>query len=122
MFKPNRCHKIQGLVRELGVVVEQPLGHELAHMGQRTKQVGVEQFAAKRAVEAFNVGVLERLAGPNPVQGNALRLSPFAQARADEFGAIVRAQLRGSAMALNQARQHLHHAGSRQGKIDFDAQ
>lgn len=70
-------------------------------MVQRAKQVGVEQFSAKRAVEAFDVGILGRLAGLNPVQGNALRLAPFAQARADGFGAIVLTQLRRPAMALN---------------------
>jgi hypothetical protein len=51
----------------LGVIVVPPLVDQLAHKGQRAKQVGVEQFAAKRAVEALDVGMLRRLAGLNLV-------------------------------------------------------
>lgn len=106
----------------LGIVVEHPFVHELAHVGQRAKQVGVEEFAPKRAVEAFDIGVLRRLAGLNPVQSNALLLTPFPQTGANKFRSIVGAQLHGSTMALDQARQGLHHPGGRQGEIDFDAQ
>jgi hypothetical protein len=95
----------------LDVVVKHPFIHELAHMGQRAKQVGVEQFAAKRAVEAFDIGILSQLAGLNLVQDNAMLLKPLAQTGTDKFGSVVRAQLRGAAMALDQACEHLHHAG-----------
>ena len=53
----------------------------------------VEQFTAKRDVEAFDVGILRRLAGLNPVQGNALGLVPLAQPSAVQLQAIIRAQL-----------------------------
>jgi hypothetical protein len=65
VFKLDRSHKIQGLVRSLGVVVEHPLLHEMAHMGQRAEQVSVEQLVAKQAVKAFDIGVLRRLTGLN---------------------------------------------------------
>ena len=71
MFKFDGGHEIQGLVRLLGVVVKYPLVHQLAHMGQRVEQVGVEQFAAKRAVEASDVDILRRFAGLNPVQSDS---------------------------------------------------
>lgn len=109
-------------MRPLGVVVEHPLVHQLAHVGQRAKQVGVEQLAAKLAVKAFYVSVLGRIVGLNPVQGDALRLTPLGQPGTDEPGAIVRAQLRGPAVVLDQARQHPHHPGGGQREIDFDAE
>ncbi len=59
LFKFEWSHKIQDLVGPLRVVTVPPLVHQLAHVGQRAKQVGVEQFTAKRAVEtqAFCVGL-----------------------------------------------------------------
>ena len=85
----------------MGVVVEHPFVYELAHVGQRAKQVGVEQLAVKRAVEAFDVRILRRLTGLNPVQGNTLLLTPLTQFGASKFRAIVGVQLRGAALALN---------------------
>ena len=46
-------HKTQSLVRSLRVVVVHPLVHELTHVGQRAKQMSVEQLVAKRATEAM---------------------------------------------------------------------
>ena len=46
-------------------------------------------------------------------------LTSFAQAGADERGPVVSAQLCEQTMALDQARQHVHHAGSGQGEVDF---
>lgn len=79
------------MVRLLGIIIAHQLVHELAHVGQRTKQMGVEQFTSKRAVEAFDIGVLRRLARLNPMQGNALLFRPLVQFGADKFRAIVRA-------------------------------
>ncbi len=36
-------------------------------MGQRAKQVGIEQLATKENVEAFIIGLLRQLTGLNPV-------------------------------------------------------
>ena len=91
---------MQRLVGPLGIVVGQPLGPELAHVGQRAKQVRVEQFTAKRAVEAVDIGVLSRLARLNPVQGTALLRTLLAQPGAATGRAVVGAQLRGAALAL----------------------
>ena len=77
MFKFDGRHKIQGLMRPLRVVVEHPVVHELAHVGQRAEQVRVEQLAAKRAVEAFDISILRRLAGLNLALDNTLFLTPL---------------------------------------------
>lgn len=60
-------------------------------MGQQAKQMCVEQFTAKRAVEAFDVGILRRLAQLNPVQDNTLLLTPLAQFSAAKFRAVASA-------------------------------
>jgi hypothetical protein len=78
LFKFEWGHKIQGLVGPLRVIVVLPFVNQLAHTGQRAKLVGVEQFATKRAVEAFDTGILRRLARLNPMQGNARLLTPLA--------------------------------------------
>ena len=88
-------------MRPLRIVVVHPLVYELAHVGQRAKQVRVEQLTAKRAVEALDISILGRLARLNPVQGNALLLALLAQADTDELGPVVGAQLHGRAMALD---------------------
>lgn len=71
------------------VIIVLPLVHQLVHVGQRAEQMNVEQFAAERAIEAFDISVLCRLAGLNPVQGNVLLLKPLAHFGADKFRAIV---------------------------------
>lgn len=65
-------------MRSLRVVVMHPLVHELTHVGQRAKQVGVEQLAAERAIDALDVGILGGITGLNPVRGNTyLSHHPF---------------------------------------------
>jgi hypothetical protein len=101
LFKFEWSHKIQGLVWPLGIIIVPPLVHQLAYVGQRAKQVGVEQFAAKRAVEAFDVRILRRLAGLNPVQNNTLLLRSLARFGAAKLRAVIGAQLRGATRALD---------------------
>jgi hypothetical protein len=42
LFKFDRGHKIQGLVRPLGVIIVHPLLDELVHVGQHEKQLSVK--------------------------------------------------------------------------------
>jgi hypothetical protein len=103
----------------LGVIVVQPFGHQLAHLGQQAKRVGIEQFTAKRAVEALDIGILRRLTRLNPVQHDAMLRTPLAQPNTGKLGSVVRAQLRESAMRVDQARQHLHDPTGGQEKVSF---
>lgn len=80
------------------------------------------QFAAKRIVKAFDVDILNRPAGLNPVQSNLLLLVTFAQSSTNKSGFIFSTQLRRAAMVFNQAHEGLYHAGDGQREINFDAQ
>ena len=54
------------------VIIILPASVLFAHLAQAGEEVGVEQLPAKRAVKAFNLGVLRRNRGLNPVQVNPL--------------------------------------------------
>ena len=56
------------------------------------------------------------------MQDDALGLALFGEPGTDEYGAVVGAQLRRSAVAFDQPGQHLHDPGGEQGEINFDAQ
>ena len=99
-----------------------PFFQQLAHLPQGSEEVGVKHFAAERAVETLHAGILRGFAGLNPVQHSALRFAPLAQRGADEFGAVVAAQLGGPAVLLDQLRQQAHDPPRWQGEIDFDAE
>ena len=58
------------------VVITLPELALFAHLTQAIKEVSVEQLAAKRAVKAFNLGILRRTRGLNPMQVNPLVLTP----------------------------------------------
>ncbi|GAB3828600.1 hypothetical protein GCM10028821_14280 [Hymenobacter jeollabukensis] len=88
-------------MRLLRIIVVPPLVDELAHMGQRAKEIGVEQFAAKCPVGAFDIRIRRRLAEWNPVQSKTPLFTPFALFGANKFKAVVGAQLRGEAIALD---------------------
>jgi hypothetical protein len=96
-------------VGPLRVVVVHPLVHKLAHVGQRTKRIGVEQLTAERAVKALNANVLRWPTGLNPVLDDTLIITPFSQQRADKFGLVIGAQLHRSAITLDQTQPPLHH-------------
>jgi len=85
----------------LGIVVVQPLLHELPHIGQRAEQVGTEQLPAKRAVKASEVGILGRLAGLDSVQSNVLLLTSLTQPGAAKLWSIISPWLRELAMLVD---------------------
>ena len=82
-------------MRAQGVVVVHPLGEQVAYLAQGSKEVGIEHFAPKRAVEALHIRVLGGFARLNPVQDDALGFAPLTQDGTDEFGPVVAAQLLG---------------------------
>lgn len=104
------------------VVVVLPETAMLAHLLQGSEEVAVEQLAAKRTVEALDVGVLGGAGGLNPVQGGALATAPVLQGLADELGPVVHAQALGRAVALGQCLQQTHDAGGGQGEIHLQPQ
>jgi len=62
------------------LAVRSPGGADAQHVGQGRKQIGVEHFAAKRAVEALDEGIPGWLRGLDPRQAGALLLASVAQA------------------------------------------
>jgi len=57
---------------------------------QRQEPERVQAFVAKSAIEAFNEGIVGRLAGPAEVQRDTIDIGPVIQRPEDEFRAIAR--------------------------------
>lgn len=87
------------------VVVVLPELAVFAYLTQTGKEIGVEQFAAQRAVKAFNIGILRRTCGLNPLQVNLLALAPSLQELADGFRAIVHSNPSGYPVTADQVRE-----------------
>ena len=104
------------------VVIVLPLLALFAHLAQAVEEVGVEQLAAKRAVKAFNVGVLCRTRGLNPVQVNPLSLAPGLEQLADQLGAVVDPDAGRDAVAADQRGEQGDDPRGGQRKIHLDAE
>ena len=76
-------------MRPLLVVRPQPLGRHLPHLIEIVEEVGVEDLAAVRPVESFDVGVLVRLAGLDVTDLDLVFLAPVDEKLAQELRAIV---------------------------------
>lgn len=70
------------------VAVAPVLGHA-ANLGKAGEHIAVQHFGAVGTVEAFDVGVLGRLAGLDVDQIDAVAVGPALQCRADELGTVV---------------------------------
>ena len=104
------------------VVIILPALALFAHLAQAGEKVGVEQLAAKRAVKAFNVGVLRRTRRLNPVQVNHLVLTPDLEHLADKLGAVVDPDAGRAAVAAHQGGEQGDDPRGGQRKIHFDAE
>ena len=104
------------------VVIVLPASVLFAHLAQAGKEIGVEQFPAKRAVKAFNSGVLRWNRRLNPVQVNLLALAPGLQHLADKFRPIIDPDAGRDAVAANQRGKQGHDPRGGQRKIHLDAQ
>ena len=71
------------------VVVDHPPVRGLANVFKACEQVVVQHFLAEGAVEAFDVGVLVRLAGLDVLDGHAIGFGPLREWLAQELRAIV---------------------------------
>src|SRR6187200_1419654 len=91
------------------VVVETPSLDDPAGVGEIKEPVLVEAFIAEPAVEAFNEGILGRLAEVDEVEPDTVAPSPLVERLADHLGAVVHDDLFGQAAGLGQALQDPHH-------------
>ena len=72
----SQGHKVRGLVRAQVVVVVLSQAAVLAHLLQGSEEIAVEQFAARRTLEALDIDILRRADRLNPMQRDALALAP----------------------------------------------
>lgn len=72
------------------VAVPPVFGHS-AHLVEAGEHVAVEHFGAEGLVEAFDVGVLGRLAGLDVDEFDATSTGPLLERCTDELGAVVQA-------------------------------
>jgi hypothetical protein len=76
-------------VRSNGVVVMLPERQNLAGLRERAEQRFVQQLIAQAAIEAFDEGILLRLAGRNVVPLDLPVLRPAQHCHAGELGAVI---------------------------------
>ena len=75
-------------------------------------QFSFEAFIAELPVEAFNEGVLGRLAGVDEVEPNAVAPGPLVEHLADHLGPVVENDLLRQPASLGQALQDPHDPGT----------
>ena len=79
-------------MQSLLVVLDHPPPDRFAYVLEGGKQVLIEDFLTEGAVEAFDVGVLVRLARLDVLDGHGVGLGPLHERFAQELRAVVRAQ------------------------------
>ena len=102
------------------VVVEPPSLDDLAGIGEIEEPVLVEAFVAEPPVEAFDEGVLGRLAEVDEVEADAVAPGPLVEHLADHLRPVVQDDLLGQPAGLGQALQDPHDTGTRQRGVDLD--
>ncbi len=75
----------------LVVVAMTPVLCHAPNLVERGEHEAVQHLGAEGAVEAFDVGVLDRFAGLDVDQGDAVLLCPLPERSADELRAVVQA-------------------------------
>ena len=102
------------------VAVHPVLGHA-PDLGQGLKDVAVQDFCSIGTVEAFDIGILGRLARLDELKGDGVTLSPVSQSFADELRAVVHPKPLGLATQFNELIQCPNHPGRRQAGVDLNA-
>jgi len=116
------CEPVEGVVRDLLVVVMQPALGVLPDFGQVAEHVEVEHAFAVAAVETFDEAVLHRSAGLDELEFNALGFRPLGQRNGDELGAVIQPQsLRIAAPGSNPI-QRADDPASGKVQVDLDRQ
>jgi hypothetical protein len=109
-------------VRSDLVVAVDPSGGDVADFVQRIEQVCAEDFLAVGAVEAFDVGILIRLARLYESQLDILFLTPIGERLAGQLGAVVAANGAWPAVQVNHLGQEGGDASGRDTDGHIDAQ
>jgi hypothetical protein len=73
----------------------------------------VEAFVAHPGVEALAVGVLDRLAGVDEMQANAVLVCPLLKHATEQFRTVVQHQLRRGFSLAEEPVQYAHDPASR---------
>lgn len=104
------------------VVVDEPRVSELLRLVRGVKEVGVQDFLAIRAVEAFHEGVLHRLARLDVLQPDAALGAPFGERLRGQFRSVVEPEPIGASLERHELAQHADHARGRQRRAHFNGQ
>ena len=76
-------------MRTLSVVFLPPSFDLLLGLGERGEVMLVQALVPQLAVETLDEAVLDRMAGPDEIEPNALRARPLIERQADELGPVV---------------------------------
>jgi hypothetical protein len=83
----------------IGVVVDLTLFDEHFGLQQAAEDIAVEAFVVQLVVEAFDVAVFPRLAGPDIDRGDLIFLEPIPDRIGDKLRPVVTADVGGLAVA-----------------------
>jgi len=92
----------------------------MAWASARLRNRLVQTLIAKLTVEALDVGVLDRLAGPNEAELDPTAIGPGVQRAAGEFRTVVADDHLRQADAVRQTVEDTDDAGTGQRAVDFD--
>lgn len=83
----------QGTMRTHRVVVGAPRFDSPARIVETDERMLIQTFAPQSAVEALDVSILHRFAGPNELQFYTVLVRPGVERLADELRAVIRFSL-----------------------------
>ena len=95
------------------VVVVHPLGGAGTNVIQGKEDVGVEEFAAQAAVEAFDEGILRGLSGLDEGEGDVILPAEELELVGDELRPVVQADHRRQTTSLFELLEHSDHTQGR---------
>lgn len=104
------------------VVIVLPTQALFAHLAKTSKEVDIEQLAAKLAFKAFDVSILRRIRWLNPLQLNPLALTPRLEHVADKPGPIADPDAGRGAVAADKGGEQCHDPRGRRRKIHLDTE
>lgn len=104
------------------VVVTQPFIGQGLHLLNVFKDVGIQDFRAEGAVEAFHEGILVGLSWLDIKQLDAFGLSPFIKCMRSHLRSIVHADELRRAVVIGQAAQNTNQPSRRNRETRFDGQ